>query len=67
MGIVYLPTLGYYFYGDIRTCTIASQVMTLKLFKNIGHYLHLSDEECRPGPTDIIMTFSARQDQLYIS
>jgi hypothetical protein len=45
-----LPTLEYYFYGDICVCTTVRQAMAIKQFKKIGQYLHLNEEQ-RPEPT----------------
>jgi len=47
-----LPTLEYYFYGYIYICTIVRQAMILKRFKNVGQYLHHSDEEYWPKTAD---------------
>jgi hypothetical protein len=52
MGTVDLPEIHDYFYGDLCTCSILRQAMTLKSFKKICQYLHLSDEEQRPEPHD---------------
>jgi hypothetical protein len=52
MGIVNLPEIDDYFYGDFCTCSTLTQAMTLKRFKQICQYLHLSDEEQRPEPHD---------------
>jgi hypothetical protein len=48
MGIVDLPTLEYYFYGDICVCSIVRQAMTLKH----EEYPNVNDEEHRPECTD---------------
>jgi hypothetical protein len=50
VGIVDLPEIDDYFYGDFCTCSILRWAMTLKRFKKICQYLHLNDEEQRSEP-----------------
>lgn len=62
MGLVDLPEIEDYFQGDFCVCPIVRQAMTLKLFKKLGQYLHLNDEEERPDQqsADFDILYKAR-------
>jgi hypothetical protein len=62
MGLVDLPEIEDYFQGDFCVCPIVRQAMTIKRFKKLGQYLHLTDEEARPDQqsADFDILYKAR-------